>query len=152
MAATDITGVVEATKAPYEFEQLHRDEVVSIDVLDADFVGIETVAAHKLVAVPEGKALVGAKVVVLEDITSGGAATVKFTIGGKDVSAAIAKAKLIQGAVIALPLDATGDNLSYAFDATAVTVNMTVGTAALTAGKFLLYLSYVDVAGVVENG
>ena len=148
----DVTGVVKETKGPFEFETLQRDRVVSIGILDAALAGIEATGAHNLFAVPEGLALVGAKVVVLEDIVSAGAATVKFTIGGKDVTAAIAKAKLVQGAVINLDLDATGDNLAYAFDDTAVTVDMTVGAADLTGGKFLVYPTYVDIKGVLENG
>lgn len=148
----DVTAVIKETKGPFEFETLHRDRVVEVGVLDAALSGIETVATHNIFAVPTGLALVSAKLVVVEDITSAGAATVKIAIGGKDVTAAIAKAKLVQGAVINLDLDATGDNMSYAFDATAVTIDMTVGTAALTGGKFILYPTYVDIKGVLENG
>ena len=150
---SDLTNVLKETKGPFEFQTLQRDRVVTVGVLDAALAGIEAIGAHNLIEVPTGLALVGAKIVILEDITSAGSATAKFTVGGKDVTAAIAKAKLVQGAVINLDLDATGDNKAYAFDEeTAVTVDMTVAVAALTGGKFLVYPTYVDIKGVVENG
>ena len=153
MAATDISGVIMPTVAPYSFEALTIDAVNDIDVLDPSFTGIETAATHNLIEVPEGKALTAIRIVVLEDFTSAGAATVKFTAGGKDLTADLAITALVKGAVLTLPMDATGDCVTYGHDSASLpTIDMTVGTADLTAGRILVYTSYVDVMGILENG
>ena len=153
MAATDITGVIMPTVAPFSFEALTVEMVNDIDVLDPSFAGIQTVATHNILEVPEGKALTDIKVVILDTFTSAGAATVKFTAGGKDVTAAIAIAKLTKGTVLSIPMDIVGDCKVYAHDVASLpTIDMTVGTADLTAGRLLMYTSYRDVKGILENG
>jgi hypothetical protein len=154
MAATDITALVEQKKTNNTFHNLFEQHIYDIDVANSDFEGIETVATHNLVTIPEGKALVKGFAVVKDAVTSDGNATVQFKVGSDTLTGAVAKANLAAGDVIELSpndADGTGGVAGYAA-AAADTLDMTVGTAALTAGRFLLVLEFIDVATILAQG
>jgi len=103
-------------------------------------------------ALPAGFVVRGVSVVVTETITSGGSPTITF--GNEDdtdgyLADVVATMGLTAGSTIregevagALLWDDTNDHsLEYVIpDAGAAVPSMTVGTAALTAGKFILYV------------
>lgn len=151
MADTDVTEVLEKTPANYSLEGLDRQFAYDVNVLDGDLVGIETVGSHELFPVPEGKALRSLFVAVTGDADSAGdGATVAFHVGGVALAAAITQANLAEGRVIELPALATGASPAYAFDATAVNVEMVVAVEALTALEFIIVPTYVDIKSIVE--
>lgn len=101
---------------------------------ELDFNTMSEIAAtgtHDLKKLPAGEALVGFKVVVIEKAASGGAATAQFKVNGTAInSTAVALAGLAAGFVHNLNVSgvaAYGEN----------TIQLTVGTAALTGGKLL---------------
>ncbi len=154
MAATSILAILAALKAPFTFQKMGRDAVYDIDVTDPDLSGIETVETHNLVEVPVGQALIGAKLIVLESFTSAGAATVQFSCNSHNLGGALPKADLAKGDVVDLPVNDAEDTAGGALYAhtTALSIDMTVGTAALTAGRFLLIPEFVDVSACTTNG
>lgn len=94
---------------------------------------IVAVGTHDLIDIPAGETLVGLKVIVVGAVTSGGAGTVQFKVGGNTInSTALALAGLAKGFVHNLVV--TGVN---AYSDGTVPIQLTVGTAALTGGKLL---------------
>lgn len=151
MADTDVTGELIVSPSNYSLEGLDRQFAYDVNVLDADLDGIESVGSHELFAVPEGKALRSLFVAVTTDADSAGdGATVAFHVGGVALAAAITQANLIEGHVIELPVLATGASPAYAFDDTAVNVEMVVAVEALTALEFIIIPTYVDIKAIVE--
>lgn len=146
MAATDITTVVTESPGTREFEIPERMVAYDIDFTNPDFVGIETVATHKLVTIPIGDALVRGLGVVTTAVLSGGAATLKFNINGDDITGLIPKANLAIGDVFDLVLNngtGTQSGSGYAHT-TALTLDLIVGTSAITAGVVRLYVVTID--------
>jgi len=151
MADTDIKGVLLVTPSNYELEGLDKQVAYDINVLDTDFVGIETVGSHELFAVPEGKALRSLTIAVVTSADSAGdAATVAFHVGGVALATAVTEANLAEGRVVELPVLADGTIPAYAFDATAVDVEMVVAVEALTAFEFVIIPTYVDITAIVD--
>jgi hypothetical protein len=153
MAATDITALVVRTPAPYEMQSLDKQEVFKIGVLETAFSGIETVATHSLITVPEGHALVSLDIIPTIAVTSAGDATVQFACGGVALHTAIGKAELVEGRVIHLPALTDGTSVNYSYDSdNLVDIEMIVGTAALTAGEFVIRATYHDMKSTLERG
>jgi len=107
---------------------------------------------HKLVPVPEGEAFLDGYAVVTEAFTSGGAATVQFKTGSGNFTGTLAVAILTVGTVIPLypvaSITAT-DGVAHYVDGTTITeetVDATIATADLTAGKAKLCLRFLKVA------
>ena len=152
MADTDITALVERTPAPYELQSLDKQQAFKIGVLETAFSGIETVGTHSIITIPEGHALVALDIIPTIDVTSDGAATVQFACGGVALGAAAGKAKLIEGTVLRYhATNGTGANYSYDSD-NLVNIEMIVGTAALTAGEFVIRPTYYDMKSTLERG
>lgn len=107
---------------------------------------VAEVGTHDIVKLPAGEALTGLKVIVLGKVTSGGAATVQFKTSGAAVnSTALALAGLNEGLVHSLNvagIAAYGEN----------TLQLTVGTAAVTGGKVLLIAETIPAEMFVTNG
>ena len=107
--------------------------------------GVLAQDTHDLFKIPAGNALVGLKIVALDSTTSSGSATVTFkakvgTETATAVGSAIAKANLAAGFVHNLAV------ATLAYSGTAdTTIEMTVGTAALTAVKLLVIAEYIPV-------
>lgn len=93
---------------------------------------IAETGTHDIFKFPEGEALMGLKVVVIEKAASGGAATAQFKVNGSAVNTtAIALSALAEGFthnLNAAGIAAYGEN----------TLQLTVGGAAYTGGKFLV--------------
>jgi hypothetical protein len=151
MADTNIVNKIKKTPTRFEFQQPVRYETYEINVIDADYSGIETVGTHNLVTVSAGQALVGASLMVEDAVTSGGSATVKFNCGD-DLTGAIPVANLAAGDVVNFTFGATTGTVATYAKTADKTLNMTVATAALTAGKFVLVLGFIDVKAILENG
>ena len=114
-----------------------------------DFTNLAEIAktgTHKLVNLPAGEALMALKVVVIDKVTSGGAATVQFKVNGAAVTAApVALAGLGDGFTHNLNISgiaAYGEN----------TLQLTVGTADLTGGKLLVIADTIPAEMFVTNG
>lgn len=107
---------------------------------------IAATGTHDLLKLPAGVALVGLKAVVVDAVTSGGAGTVQFKVNGSAVnSTALSIAQLAKGMVHTMGVNgiaAYGEN----------TLQLTVGTAALTGGKVLLIVETLPVDMFVTAG
>lgn len=170
MGATNATAIETKVKAPFGFTNLTEAAVHVFDVCVAALVGLKTVAVHNLITIPAGKALVSCKVIVQDEFTSDGSATVQFKIGSEVLTGLIPVASLVAGAVINLNFNVwsgvgtvatstcaltsaspTGGTVSY-IKATDDTLDMGVATAALTAGKFILVPEFMDVSAILTRG
>lgn len=154
MAATDISGIVSTSPAPFEFQQPCIFRTYDIDVTTTAYDGIETVATHNLIPIPKGEALVYGMGFVQTAFTSSGNATLTFQVGSDVLSGAIPKANLAVGDVIKLlwvESASTESKATYAKTA-ADTLDWVVGTAALTAGRIILVCGFVNVNAILTNG
>lgn len=105
-------------------------------------VSNKTVAAHPLsVTIPDNAIVIGGHADVIEAVTSTGGATVAIgLVSANDLLTAMAKsaltlaAQLPMAAVIAAPIKLTAEK----------PVTVTVGTAALTAGKINGYIIWIE--------
>jgi predicted RNA-binding protein with TRAM domain len=107
--------------------------------------GVTTVAAHNIFTIPANSFVAEGYVVFTTAVTSGGAATIKFGNATLDYCGALAKANCAVGDIFALSIndqDATDSGVGYSTSAD--TFDMTVGTAALTAGAFTVAIRIVD--------
>ena len=78
-------------------------------------------------------------------VTSAGSATVKFGTGNIDYSGAIPKANLAANDIVKLQfMDYEDTDGGAGFSTSADTFDMTVATAALTAGAFTVMINIVD--------
>ena len=153
MAGTDITALIKERGANNDYQQPLITRTYTIDVTEPQFDGIETAATHNLVAIPKGEALVGGYVVVQTSF-AGSSTTVTFQVGSDGLSGAIPEANLAAGDVVQLNFAisaATETKATYA-KAAADTLDWAVGTAALTAGKCVLVLQFLDVATILAQG
>lgn len=102
-----------------------------------DFANVADITAtgtHDLFDIPAGETLVGLKVVVIAAVTSGGAATIQFKIGGSVInSTALALSGVAKGFVHNFAV--SGVN---AYSDGTKPLQMTVGTAAVTGGQLLV--------------
>jgi len=145
----DATSYIARLNASYKFQRIGDDDLYPIDVTAV--TGLNVVGTHNLITIPVGKVVRSAKVIIQTAAASAGAGTVKFSYGATDLTAALALANLGAGIVIDLPLGAAGTVAAYAA-AAAFNINMTIGTADLTAFKFYLLLDVVDMNEVINNG
>jgi hypothetical protein len=109
------------------------------------FAEISEVGTHDIVNLPPGEALLGVKVIVVDKMTSGGAATLQFKVNGSAVnSTALGLAGLSDGFVHNLNvagISAYGENK----------LQLTVGTAAYTGGKLLIIAETLPAKQFVSN-
>ena len=145
MASADITTKDTLVKGVNSENNYIRSEAHILDGVENP--GILAADTHSLFKIPKGNALVGLKVISLATATSGGSATVQFK-----TKVGTASAEAINGSAIALAKLAAGEvhNFNAAaivtYSATAdTTIQMTVGTAALTAVKLLVIAEYIPV-------
>jgi hypothetical protein len=119
----------------------------------ATITGIAEVGTHDLIKIKKGDAVQALRVVALDSATSGGAATLQFKVafngsGAAVNSTAVALAGLAAGSVQNMTVSGI-----KAFDAEADGVlQITVGGAAYTGGKFLLIVETVPAVDFVTNG
>lgn len=108
---------------------------------------------HDLAVIPAGEAVTAVKVFVLTGAASSGAATVQFKLDFGGTAEAVNStagdiANLAAGDIAAMPVSGI-----KAFDTEAECVlQMAVGTAALTAFKFLLVVETVPVKEFITRG
>jgi len=102
----------------------------------------KTVAAHPMaVSIPDNAIVISGHVDVITAVTSAGAATVAIgLVSGVDLLAATAKASLTLAAQVPMAAVKTAPIKLSAEKA----VTVTVGTAALTAGKFDGYIVWME--------
>jgi hypothetical protein len=150
MASADITTKDTIVKGVNSENNYVRSEAHILDGTENS--GILAADTHDLFVIPKGNALVGLKVIALSSTTSGGSATVQFkakvgTETATAIGSAIAKANLAAGFVHNLAV------ATLAYSATAdTTIEMTVGTAALTAVKLLVIAEYIPVDMFMNAG
>lgn len=150
MASADITTKDTLVKGVNSTTNYIRSEAHILDGVENP--GIMAADTHDLFVIPAGNALVGLKVIALDSTTSGGSATVTFkakvgTETATAVGSAIAKANLAAGFVHNLAV------ATLAYSGTAgTTIEMTVGTAALTAVKLLVIAEYIPVEMFMTAG
>lgn len=150
MASADITtkdtlvkGVNSTTN--YTISEAHLiDGVENPGILAAD--------THSLFVIPKGNMLTGLKVVALDTTTSGGSATVQFKASINSVAealhTAIGKADLAAGDTVCIPVEKI-----KGYDPEHDTIiQMTVGTAALTAVKLFIVAEYIPVYDFLTAG
>lgn len=119
----------------------------------AEYSGMQATGTHDIAVIPAGEAVVGLSVFVLTAAASSGAATVQFKLDFNGTaeavnSTAVAIANLAAGDIADLPV-----NGIKAFDtAKECTLQFTVGTAALTAFKFMLVIETVPVKEFITEG
>ena len=107
---------------------------------------IAEVGTHDFAKLPAGEALVGFKAVVINKMTSGGAATAQFKVNGSAINSS------------ALALSGLTDGLSHNFNVSGIaaygenTLQLTVGTAAFTGGKLLVVAETLPAEMFVTNG
>lgn len=104
-------------------------------------VGQKTLDPNVGHVIPAGAIITGSRIDVLTVPTSGGGATISVDVeGAADIQAAAA----ISGA----PWSTTGPKVPSAGTNVKTTqaraIKVTIGTAALTAGKFAVYIDYID--------
>ena len=150
MASVDITGFDTVVKGVNSPNCYIRSEAHLID--GSEYSGILAVETHSLFTIPAGNALTALKVCALADTASDGSATVQFKakIGAsaEAIHTAIGKADLAAGDVVDLPVVKI-----KGYDASAATViQLTVGTAALTALKLLVIAEYIPVKEFMTAG
>jgi hypothetical protein len=107
---------------------------------------IAAVGTHNIVALPEGEALVGLKVIVVDGVTSGGSATVQFKVNDTAInSTAFTLAGLATGYVHSL-------NVAGLKGYGANTLQLTIGVAAITGGKIMVIAETIPVNMFITNG
>lgn len=93
---------------------------------------IAETGTHDLVKLPDGEALVGLKVVVIEKATSGGAATAQFKVNGNAINTS------------AIALSGLSTGFTHNYNVSGIesygekTLQLTVGGSAYTGGKLLV--------------
>jgi len=147
----DISSTIKQDITGHEFQSPYQTRVYEWDPVNDGTSGTGT---HNIAAIPEGFAFLQGAVVVTEAFTSAGSATVKFLTGEADFTGAVPKADLTIGEVFKLEqnlaINAT-EGAPYYVDGTTVTaetIDVTVGTAALTAGKAKLVIDLIDISRI----
>lgn len=150
MASADITNKDTHVRGVNSPNNYIRSEAHLIDGVENP--GILAQDTHDLFVLPKGNALVGLKIIALDSTTSSGSATVTFkakvgTETATAVGSAIAKANLAAGFVHNLAV------ATLAYSTTAdTTIQMTVGTAALTAAKLLVIAETIPIEMFMTAG
>lgn len=119
----------------------------------AEVPEILATGTHDVIALPKGEALIGLRVIALENTASGGSATLQFKVAigeaAENINAsAIGIGNLAAGDVHALPVNAVK---GYDEDVGAV-IQLSVGSAALTAVKLLIVVETLPVAEFTKLG
>jgi hypothetical protein len=149
----DISATKTALKrVPYQPQVPYETRVLDISPVTD---GVTAVATHTLYSIPATKALVGFKVVCLTDLDSAtNNTTVAFAVNSVALTGTVTEAGMAAGLVIAPAptlVGATSGVDLYGDDA-AMTLTMAVGTAAITAGRFLIFLDLIDITAITDNG
>lgn len=97
-------------------------------------------------SIPSGSTITGGYIEVLTQLTSGGAATIAVQVeGAGDIVPATAVASWTIGRKKIIPVLSGGNDLSASTDVRTTAkrdISVVIGTAALTAGKFVVVLFY----------
>jgi hypothetical protein len=128
-----------------------RQRAYTVDF--ATLSGIAAVGTHDIIKLPKGEALQALRVVAIESAASGGAATLQFKIAFNGTAAnvnstAVAVAGLAKGMVQNMPV--TG--IKAVDSEYEGVLQMVVGSAAYTGGKFLLIVETLPAEAFVTNG
>lgn len=121
-----------------------------IDTGKTELLDLRTVGTHNIIKIPKGKMLTGGHMVILTAAASAGAATAQLKVGAVALTSAIAKADLTANKVVPLVVPAAGGDV-YAADADK-TIDLVVGTAALTALKVLVFPEFMDINTTMTRG
>ncbi len=154
MASANVSTIVKERPLNKDFQMGMKQRCYVLDVTDSGYTGIAAADTHNLIPIPEGEALVGGVMIVETSFTSAGAATVTLQVASDALSGDIPKANLAAGDVVRLNFAvsaATETKATYAKSA-ADTLDWVVGTAALTAGKAIFLLDFVDAETLLDQG
>mgnify|MGYP003151817754 CR=1 FL=1 len=107
--------------------------------------GVSATGAHTIIDIPANSFVSEGYVVVTTACTSGGSLTAKFGTGSKDYSATIPVANLAANDFVKLQImDYEDTDGGAGYSTSADTFDMTVATAAFTAGVFYIAINIVD--------
>jgi hypothetical protein len=146
----DFTSILAKAKPGFVYQNIKEGQIYVVGVNDSGMSGAKAVGTHELADLEKGNAIVGGRIVILEDMDSADStATLKVQVNGEDLMPATVVTSLVKGEVFAF--DLTGGVGSYA-GAAALTVDMVVAVQALTTGKYLLILDIVHADNVLNRG
>ncbi len=153
---------ISATKLPMKVVPYQFQGPIKWTVYDLSPVadGVSAVATHNLFPLAINEALFGIfGAVVTSFASTSNNGTVQFAVGSATLNTAIACAgtagKLLVNETIWLPVIAAVPPTASVVGmspAAADTIDMIVGTNAITAGRIILYVATVDVAKILVNG
>ena len=149
----DMTSLLAFLPESNAFHTPFKIELLDLDFGDSDNAAMLATGTHNVFTIEQGKALLGAYGVVEDAVTSGGSATVQFKVGSDTLTGALPVANLAAGDSFTIAtgsVTGTTSVASYAKSA-ADTLDIAVATAALTAGRILVYLIVADVEAAVDG-
>lgn len=119
----------------------------------AEYSGMQATGTHDIAVIPAGEAVTGLTIFVLTSAASSGSATVQFKLDFDGTAEAVNSTALAIANLAAGDIADLSVNGIKAFDtAKECTLQFTVGTAALTAGKFLIVVDTIPVAEFINKG
>jgi hypothetical protein len=125
---------------------------IDLNFGDASLAAMKATGTHNVLTVPEGYAIVAGYAVVQTTFTFSSAGTIKFAMVN-DLTGTRAAAELAAGDVFALLQNDLEDTTSAGCYAVSDddTLDLIVGTDAVTAGRLILYVGMIDVASGLAN-
>lgn len=140
---SNITAKVARTNAPYDyFNSFRKEDLYQLDLADPTISDMLAVGTHQIVAVPKGMILVDGFLLIKADIAGGVGATVQIGFNGSTLTKAITLADLKAGNIIKFDLQTAVIKGQVLADVAYLEV--TVGTAPLTAGAFSISPVFAD--------
>ena len=151
--ATDISAtLLPMNKVPFDFQTPVKRLAFDISPVT---LGVAAVTTHTLQNIAAKYALVGGEIIFITSLDSAGDdATLAFTFNGVAFTGTITQAGSAAGCVYKIVpniASATAGVDVWGNDAVSPIV-MTVGTGAVTAGRFILILDLIDVTAFTGNG
>lgn len=146
----DVTKIIERAKPGYVFQNMKEGRIYKFGVNDSGLSGIKAIGVHEIANVEKGNAVVGGALLITSDLkTATDAGTVKVQVNGHDVTVEATVDNFTAGTVVQFTMDAP---LEVYADAADITVDLVVGTEALTAGAVILEVDTVNVDGILNRG
>lgn len=115
--------------------------------------GIAAVGTHDIIKLPKGEALQALRVIALESAASTGAATLQFKLAFNGTAGTVnGTAVNLAGLAKGVAQNMTVSNIKSFDSEYEGVLQMVVGTAAYTGGKFLLIAETIPAEDFVTNG
>ena len=145
----DVTSSLALTPIYKDNRSSIKEKAFFLDFVDD---GASATGTHNVLDVAVGECLLGGYFFVETAVTSSGSATVQFGINSDTLSGAIPKANLALGDCGVFGFHTTDDTTTHSGFAytTAKTLDVIVGTAAITAGNLLIVAYVIDADAAVQ--